>query len=207
MHFSKFLEDDEQYYVIECQKLDNNILLYKQKLDENQHYIVKLKNHQCAVLFEKGQIYDIVKEEGIYTIKFEPNSSFPEEFYDYKIKENQDSLCILFVNQHIILGNKFYIKKKHKNNFYGEGSFDFQIENPIRFFNKVIKVRNYYSKEELLEQIREKVSKIVISLIKNQTDEYKIEEEMIASSVNVFKEYGIKIVASDIKNIQFKKKL
>ena len=206
MHFSKLLEDDEEYHIIECTKLDNNILLYKQKLDENQHYVVKLKDNQYAVLFEKGQVFDIIKEDGIYTIRTEPNTAFPEELNDYKIKNNQDKLCILFFNMEIITGNKFYIKKKHKNDFYGEGSFDFQIENPLKLFNKVIEVRNYYSREELLEQIRERISKIVTTVIKNSTNAYIIEEENINSSVNIFKEYGIKIVSSDIKNIQFKKK-
>ncbi len=206
MHFSKRLEEDAEYQIIECTKLDNNILVYKQKLDENQPYFVKLKNNQYAVLFEKGQIFDIIKEEGIYTIRTEPNTSFPEELNDYKIKNNQDNLCLLFFNMDIITANKFYIKKKHKNNFYGEGTFDFQIENPLKLFNKVIEVRNYYSREELLEQIRERISKIVTSVIKNHTNTYIIEEENLNSSVNIFKEYGIKIVASNIKNIQFKKK-
>lgn len=205
MHFSKLLEEDAEYQIIECTKLDNNILLYKQKLDENQSYLVKLKDNQYALLFEKGQIFDIIKEEGIYTIRTEPNTAFPEELNDYKIKNNQDNLCLLFFNREVITGNKFYLKKKHKNNFYGEGSFDFQIENPLKLFNKVIEIRNYYSKEELLEQIRERISKIVTSVIKNSSNAYIIEDN-INSSVNIFKEYGIKIVSSDIKNIQFKKK-
>lgn len=205
MHFSKLLEEDAEYQIIECTKLDNNILLYKQKLDKNQSYLVKLKDNQYALLFEKGQIFDIIKEEGIYTIRTEPNTAFPEELNDYKIKNNQDNLCLLFFNREVITGNKFYLKKKHKNNFYGEGTFDFQIENPLKLFNKVIEIRNYYSKEELLEQIRERISKIVTSVIKNSSNAYIIEDN-INSSVNIFKEYGIKIVSSDIKNIQFKKK-
>ncbi len=207
MHFSNIFEDDEQYEIIECTKLDNNILLFKQRLDENQHYIVKLKNKQCAILFEKGQVLDMVKEEGIYTIKTEPNTSFPEEFSDYQIKNNSDSLCILFFNGNIITNNKFYLKKKHNSDFYGEGCFDFQIEKPLKFFNKVIEVRSYYSREELLEQIRERISKIVTLFIKEHKDEYLIKEEMIRSSLDIFKEYGIKIVSSDMRNIQFKKKL
>ncbi len=205
MHFSKRLEDDEEYQIIECTKLDNNILVYKQKLDENQHYLLKLKNNQCAVLFEKGQIYDLVKEEGIYTIKTEPNSSFPEELNDYKIKNNQDQLCILFFNLNIITHNKIYLKKKFMNHFQGEGMFEFQIEQPIKLFNKVIQVRSYYSREELLEQIRERITKIVTLFIKEHPEEYKIKEEAIRSSINIFKEYGIKIVGWNINHIQLKK--
>lgn len=206
MHFSKILEDDEEYSIIECEKLDNNILLYKQKLDENQHYVVKLKEKQYAVLFEKGQVLDAIKEEGIYTIRNVPNTTFPEDFSEYITKINEDKLCILFFNLNLITGNKFYLKKKRRKDFYGEGTFDFQIESPLKFFNKVIQVRNYYSREELLEQIRERISKIVTSVIKEQESAYKIEEDVIDSSINIFKEYGIKIVSSDIKNIQFKKK-
>lgn len=207
MRFSNILEDDEEYNIIECQKLDNNILLYKQKLDENQHYVVKLKEKQYAVLFEKGEILDAIKEEGVYTIRNTPNTAFPEDFAEYITKNNEDKLCILFFNLNIITGNKFYLKKKHRKEFYGEGTFDFQIERPLKFFNKVIQLRNYYSREELLEQIRERISKIVTSVIKEQENAYKIKEEAINSSVNIFKEYGIKIVSSDIKNIQFKKKI
>lgn len=206
MHFSNSFEDDEEYNIIECTKLDNNILVYKQKLDENQHYVVKLKQNQCAVLFEKGQIFDMIKEEGVYTIKTEPNTSFPEELIDYQIKDNQDHLCVLFFNMDIITGNKFYIKKKLRKDFFGEGTFDFAIEKPLKLFNKVIQVRSYYSREELLEQIREKISKIVTSVIKDQPNAYIIEEEVINSSINIFKEYGIKILSSNIKNIEFKKK-
>lgn len=207
MRFSNLLEDDEEYNIMECQKLDNNILFYKQKLDENQHYLIKLKENQAAILFEKGQIWDFIKEEGIYTIRREPNTSFPEELNDYKIKDNQDLLCVIFFNGNVICNNKFYIKKRHKYHFFGEGTFDFQIENPLKLFNKVIEVRSYYSREELLEQIRERVSKIVAAFIKEHEGEYAIKEEAIRSSVNVFKEYGIKIVSSDLKNIQFKKKM
>lgn len=206
MHFSNILEDDEEYNVIECTRLDNNILLYKQKLDENQHYIVKLKENQYAVLFEKGQILDAIEEEDVYTIRTEPNTSFPEDFNDYIMKKNDDKLCLIFFNLDTITGNKFYLKKKRRKDFFGEGTFDFQIEKPLKFFNKVIQVRNYYSREELLEQIRERISKIVTSIIKVQGDTYKLKEEAINCSVNIFKEYGIKIIASDLKNIEFKKK-
>lgn len=206
MHFSNILDDDEEYSIIECKKLDNNILLYKQKLDENQHYIVKLKEKQYAVLFEKGQLLDAISEAGVYTIRDEPNTAFPEDFSEYITKNTEDNLCILFFNLDLITGNKFYLKKKRTKDFYGEGTFDFQIESPLKFFNKVIQVRNYYSREELLEQIRERISKIVTSVIKEQENAYKIKEEAINSSVNIFKEYGIRIVSSDIKNIQFKKK-
>ena len=206
MHFSNILEDDEEYNVLECTKLDNNMLLYKEKLDENQHYVLKLKNNQYAVLFEKGQVLDLVKEEGVYTIRNGPNTTFAEDLIDYKIKNNDDKLCVIFFNMNTITHNKFYIKKKRKNNFYGEGSFEFKIESPLKLFNKVIEVRNCYSREELLEQIRERISKIVTSVINEHKTEYIIEEEYINSSLNIFKEYGIKIVSSDIKNIQFKKK-
>ena len=110
MHFSNILEDDEEYNVLECTKLDNNMLLYKEKLDENQHYVLKLKNNQYAVLFEKGQVLDLVKEEGVYTIRNGPNTTFAEDLIDYKIKNNDDKLCVIFFNMNTITHNKFYIK-------------------------------------------------------------------------------------------------
>ena len=206
MHFSHDWIDDEEYKIVECVELDNNILLYKEKLDENESYVVKLKENQYAILFKKGQVFDIIKEQGVYTIKMEANNVTPEDFKDYIIKDNDDNLCILFLNGNIITNNKFYIKKKRKNNFYGEGTFDFQIDNPLKLLNKVVKVRNYYSREELLEQIRERITKIVIEVIKSKENEYIIDEEHVNSSVNIFNEYGIKIVNSSIKNIQFEKK-
>lgn len=206
MFFSNKLEEEE-YISLEAIKLDNNILLEKQFLDENQHYLVKLKENQCAILFEKGQVYDIVKEEGMYSIHLGPNMSFPEDLLEYQVKENQDKLCVIFLNRNLITNNKFYIPKKHKNNFYGEGEFEFQIVNPVKLFNKVIEIRSFYSREELLEQVRERISKIAIEVIKRQENEYFINEEIIVSSRNVLNEYGIKIMGADIKNIYFKKKM
>lgn len=206
MRFSNTYEDDEEYEIIECTKLNNDILIYKKELDKIQPYVIKLKGNQYAVLFEEGQVLDIVNEEGIYTLKNEPSSTFPEDLNDYQIKDNKDSLCILFFNTDIITDNKFYIKKRPIKKIYGEGNFDFQIKSPLKLFNKVITIRTYYSKEELLEQIRERISKIVTNVIKEHKDEYELYEQYIDSSVNIFKEYGIKIVNSNIKDIQFKKK-
>lgn len=205
MHFSKILEDDEEYNVIECTRLDNNILLYKENLDENMHHLVKLKDNQYAILFEKGQVLDLINEGGMYTIRNVPNSSFPNDLNDYQVKNNNDKLSIIFFNMDVIINNKFYIKKKYKNAFYGEGKFDFRIVNPIKLFNKVIEVRTYYSREELLEQIRERISKIVVSIIKEYSDEYKFDEEIINASINIFNEYGIKIVSSDLKMLNLRK--
>ena len=206
MYFSNKLEEEE-YVILEATKLDNNILLEKQFLDENQHYVVKLKENQCAILFEKGQIYDIIKEEGMYSIHLGPNMSFPEDLLDYQVKKNQDKLCVIFLNQNLITNNKFYIPKKYKNNFFGEGEFEFQIVNPVKLFNKVIEVRSFYSREELLEQVRERISKIATEVIKRQENEYFINEEISVSSRNVLNEYGIRIMGADIKNIHFKKKM
>lgn len=206
MHFSNRLQDEE-YVTLEAMKLDNNILMEKQTLDKNQHYVVKLKEAEYAILFEKGQIYDMIKEEGMYMLNLENNHNLSEDIEDYHVKDNQDCLCVIFFNQNIIMKNKFYIPKKHKNNFFGEGEFAFQIENPIKLFNKVIQIRKLYSREELLEQIRERLAKVVTAVIKQYQDEYKINEEIICSSVNIFEEYGIKIIAADLKNIQFKKKM
>lgn len=178
-------------------------MLYKKKIDENAQYVVKLKEGQNAILFEKGQVFDIIKNEGIYTIRHEPNSSFSEDLSDYKVKDNSDKLCVIFFNMNVITDNKFYIKKKRKNKFYGEGDFDFRIENPLKLFNKVIQVRNYYSREELLEQIRERISKIVVSAIKQNGVS---NADYINTSLDVFREYGIKIVSSNTENINFKEK-
>lgn len=202
MHFSKILEDDEEYNIIECTKLDNNILMYKEKLDENIHYLVKLKDKQYAVIFEKGKILDLISEEGVYTILNVPNTSFPEGLADYQIKDNNDSLCVIFFNMEVIKRNKFYITKKRKNNFYGEGEFEFKIDNPIKLFNRVIEIRTFYSREELLEKIRERISKIVVSVIKEKEDEYTFDEAVVQEKINIFKEYGIKIVSCNFENLK-----
>lgn len=206
MYFSKIWEDDEEYEKIECNVLDNNILLAKQCLDKNQHYVIKIKENQSVILFEKGQIYDLVSEEGLYTILDGNNTLSIQDLEDYVVKDNSDPLCLLFFNHNIITNNKFYLPKKHREKFYGEGNFEFQIDNPIKLFNKVIEIRNVYSKEELLEQIRERIAKIATSVIKDIRSEYVIEEENINSNIDIFTEYGIKITSSDIKNIKFKKK-
>ena len=204
MHFSKILEDDEEYNIIECTKLDNNILIYKQNLDKNAHNLVKLKNNQYAILFEKGKILDLINEEGVYTIIDVPNTFYSQELTDYQIKKNNESLCVIFFNMQVISNNKFYIKKKHKNDFFGEGEFQFRIDNPIKLFNKVIEIRTFYSREELLEKIRERISKITISVIKEHRNEYTFDETVIRNNIDVFKDYGIKIVSCNIENIEFK---
>ncbi len=71
----------------------------------------------------------------------------------------------------------------------------------------MIEVRSFYSREELLEQVRERISKIATEVIKKQGNEYFINEEIIVSSRNILNEYGIKIMGADIKNIHFKKKM
>ena len=205
MHFSKILEDDEEYNIIECTKLDNNILMYKEKLDENMHNLVKLTDKQYAIIFEKGKILDLISEEGIFTIIDVPNTSFPEELMDYQIKDDNQQLCVIFFNMNVITNNKFYIRKKHKNDFYGEGDFEFKISNPIKLFNKVVEIRTFYSREELLEKIRERISKIVVSVIKEQENEYILDSTAIREKIDIFKDYGIKIVSCNINDIEFKK--
>ena len=205
MQFSKILEDDEEYNIIECTKLDNNILMYKEKIDKNMHNLVKLKDKQYAIIFEKGKILDLISEEGIFTIIDVPNTSFPEELMDYQIKDDNQQLCVIFFNMNVITNNKFYIRKKHKNDFYGEGDFEFKISNPIKLFNKVVEIRTFYSREELLEKIRERISKIVVSVIKEQENEYILDSTAIREKIDIFKDYGIKIVLCNINDIEFKK--
>ena len=96
--------------------------------------------------------------------------------------------------------------KKHKNDFFGEGEFHFKIDNPIKLFNKVIQIRTFYSREELLEKLREKISKIAVSVIKQQENEYTFDETAMLKNIDIFKEYGIKIVFCNIEHIEFKKK-
>lgn len=198
MYFSKIFEDDTELKIVESTKLDNNILLEKIKIDENESNIVKLKNNQCAILFEKGQVLDLIKEEGIYSIRDGKNQMLPQDLEDYKVKNNDDKLCVIFCNLDIIVNNKFYINKKNMN---GEGIFDFRIDNPIKFFNKVITVRTYYSREELLEQIREKIAKIIISIIKEENGTYTFKDEDIYIRLNVFEKYGVTITFCDTENI------
>ena len=169
------------------------------------HNLVKLKDKQYAIIFEKGKILDLISEEGIFTIIDVPNTSFPEELMDYQIKDDNQQLCVIFFNMNVITNNKFYIRKKHKNDFYGEGDFEFKISNPIKLFNKVVEIRTFYSREELLEKIRERISKIVVSVIKEQENEYILDSTAIREKIDIFKDYGIKIVSCNINDIEFKK--
>ncbi len=133
MYFSNKLEEEE-YITLEAVKLDNNILMEKQLLDENQHYVVKLKEAQSAILFEKGQVYDIVKEEGIYSIHLGPNTSFPEDLLDYQIKENQDKLCVIFLNRNLIIN--FIFPKSTEIIFMGKVNLNFKLKIQLNFLIK-----------------------------------------------------------------------
>ena len=100
----------------------------------------------------------------------------------------------------VIKNNKFYIRKKRMKDFSGEGKFEFKINNPIKLFNKVVEIRTYFSREELLEKIRERISKTVVSVIKEQNNEYIFDETAVKNSIDIFKEYGIKIISCDINS-------
>ena len=125
-----------------------------------------------------------VMKFGIFEIDFDmqDNSKELEKWQDYDdIKTKDLPLSIVFINLQEIKENKFYFKKpieyidwtnlhfdEEKNTeeplktaFTGDGKFNFIISNPVLFLSSILGIREHYTKQELIEQIR----KIVVNSI------------------------------------------
>jgi rubrerythrin len=109
-----------------------------------------------------------------------------------------------------------YITYDEMAKIKGEGKFDFQIVDPLSFLeNMVIGLRTHYSKQELIEQIRNYIVNSIIKGITEVSNAYKIniqeiceksKETDIGVSQNVYDdkllEKGIKITFFNIEKLE-----
>lgn len=229
MKFTK-IEDNAEIN-LECNDLNNDILFRKYQIKENN--IVLLKENQFLILSEKGKILDIEEEVGKYKIE-EGNSNKVELFKEWQdlniAKSEEEPLSVIFLNRRIINKNKYFIEEPIKYIEYTEneekeyyikisGSYDFYIENPKVFLGRVIGLRNHFSKQELIEQIRKHVVKSIEKGISELSEEYKLDIETIETKSKELKiklsqndsdkkllEYGIKLNYFDIDTLEIVEK-
>lgn len=179
-----------------------------------------------------------VMKFGIFEIDFDmqDNSKELKKWQDYDdIKTKDLPLSIVFINLQEIKENKFYFKKpieyidwtnlhfdEEKNTeeplktaFTGDGKFNFIISNPVLFLSSILGIREHYTKQELIEQIRKIVVnsiqlginelgeeyKLSIQLVKNKTNELEIRVSQNNYDEKLAKR-GIKITYFEITNFE-----
>lgn len=230
MKFTKVKDNDIDVNV-ECNELNNDILFRKYNVKENN--IVLLKENQFLILSEKGQVLDI--EESAGKFKIEEGKSDKNEFFkeweNVNIqKSEKEPLNVIFLNRKIIRRNKYFIdepikyiehNEKDKKIYYIKisGNYDFDIVDPKRFLGRVIGLRNHFSKQELIEQIRKYALQSIEKGINELSQEYKLNIDTIKTkskeleiklskneSDDKLLEYGVKLTYFDIENLEFSEK-
>lgn len=230
MRFVKIdLIENNEY---KSEKFENNLLLKKQSV--KQEDIIFLDENQSAILFEKGKIKDFIKDKGCYKIINEKNENLDKIWEEcYVKKAEKEELCIIFLNNKVIENNKYYIRKpiEYIDWSYKEeplaiklkcqGKFNFQIIDYSKFLEKlVIGLRANYSKQELIEQIRNYITNSITKGIKEISSEYKLnikeiceksKESEIKLSQNIYDEKllekGVKITYFDIEKLEVDDKI
>jgi membrane protease subunit (stomatin/prohibitin family) len=135
-----------------------------------------------------------------------------EDYYDEKT--SYLPLSLIFINLDEITDNKFYFKDPieyedwtnlkydeirekefpEKTSFTGDGKFNFIIKNPSLFLSSILGIREHYTKQELIEQIRKTVVNSIILGINELGEEYKLSVQLIKHKTN---ELEIKVSQND----------
>lgn len=212
--------------VVRCNKLTNDIIFMK--YDVTSEDIVEINNDEFVVLVNKGEVYDTKEEYGFYLIKDdELRPKIKEEWEDLHIrKTEEDSLCVIFLNKKIIKDNKYLLQIPIKNlefnesrskekYVYLEGHYNFKIENHKKFFSKIIGIRKYFTKQELIEKIRKYVLKSIEKGINDILQEYNLDIKELPENFKKLElklkeneydtkllEYGVKLTYFDISSLE-----
>lgn len=231
MNNIKFIEiahkkDGEK--IVKCNNLSNNMIF--KKYDVSLGDTVEVLDNQYAVLIEKGIVYDVKEKPGRFLIMVEiidTNKDLKEEWKDLKIrKTDNNKLCVIFLNKELIKHNKYVMNnpikykdwksKKNKQIYIKiEGFYDFKIEDPKKLLSKVIGLRAHFSKQELIEKIRNYILSSIEKGINEISEEYKLDiEDLPENSKNLeiklkqneydkkLLEYGVKLTYFDIDNLK-----
>lgn len=193
--------------ILECRDLNNDVLVRRVNTEIYNHMHVRILKNQYAILIESGRVIAVCDKAGDYEIDFDlkDDSNRLKMWCEYNDEKTKDlPLSIVFINLKEIKENKFYFKKPieyvdwtncHydenlkqkvplKTEFVGDGKFNFIIENPVLFLNSILGIREHYTKQELMEQIR----KIVVNSIKlgiNELgEEYKLSIQLVKNKSN-----------------------
>ena len=168
--------------ILQCNDLNNDILLKKYliNIDDN----ILLRENQLIILTENGKILDIEEENGLYKIEegVSQKDYYLKEWKNLIIRNAEKvPLSIIFLNKSIIKQNKYNIQKLKlgRHNIKIIGKYEFYIDKPEKFLSRVIGLRKYYSKQELIEQIRMYIIKSIEKRIEFVSKDDYIDSEII----------------------------
>jgi len=225
------LEEALSKNIIECKDLNNDIIFRKYNISEGN--IIKVENNQIVCMSEKGRVLDIKEESGKYKVQNidETDEEFDKKWKDLIIrKSEEEDLCIIFFNKNVIRHNKYFISDpiKYKNwkdekeveifiNL--EGYYDFKIIDPKMLLSKIIGLRRYFTKQELIEKVRKYIVSSIEEGINEISEEYKLDIDTLTQNSDKLEvklkqneydrkleEYGIKLTYFDIKKFEITKK-
>ena len=225
------LEEALSKNIIECKDLNNDIIFRKYNISEGN--IIKVENNQIVCMSEKGRVLDIKEEYVKYKVQNidETDEEFDKKWKDLIIrKSEEEDLCIIFFNKNVIRHNKYFISDpiKYKNwkdekeveifiNL--EGYYDFKIIDPKMLLSKIIGLRRYFTKQELIEKVRKYIVSSIEEGINEISEEYKLDIDTLTQNSDKLEvklkqneydrkleEYGIKLTYFDIKKFEITKK-
>lgn len=225
------LEANKNTNILECKDLSNDIIFRKYNVSEGD--IIKINSNQFVCMSEKGKVLDIKEESGNYVIQDAQiiDEEFDKTWKNLIIRKSEDEkLCVIYLNKNVIKHNKYFINdpikyKNWENNeeteiFINlEGYYDFEIVNPRMLLSKIIGLRNYFTKQELIEKVRKYIINSIEEGINEISEEYKLNIDTLAENSEKLEiklkqneydikllEYGIKLTYFDIKKFRIAKK-
>lgn len=213
--------------VIESKHLGNDTIFKKYNVFEGD--IVRIKENEIVLLIKEGKLFDVKEDIGEYYVDnpIVIDKKTVQELKKIKIRKSEnEKLCVLFINVGILKNNKYIFNNpiKYVNWRNGESSeiyikleglYDFKIENPKRFISQVIGLRNIYTKQELIERIRNYILNSIEEGINEISKEYKLDVNYLSEySKNLevklkqnkydekLAEYGVKLTYFDITKLE-----
>ena len=227
-NLEKYDNKIENEKIILSDELKNDVIFVKYKVNEND--VIKIKDNQAVILFEKGKILDIKDNIGKYIIK-NTNKIINEKWQKLTIRNSEnEELCVIFLTLSPLTNNKYifnkpikYIdwenNKRTKKYIKLDGRYDFKIENPQIFLSKVIGLRTHFTKQELIEKVRIYILSSIEEGINEICTEYKLDIDTLVKNSKELEidlqnnkydekllEYGIKLTYFDIENVQTMKR-
>lgn len=223
----KLQEESKEGKIIKCNKLTNDMIFMKYDVLVGNEIIIN--EDEYVVLIWKGEVFDAKSDPGYYKIMNEiidNNEDIKEEWKDLHIRKTEnDDLCIVFLNKNEIVHNKYtindpieyidYTKQNLKVHIKLEGFYNFKVENPKELLSKVIGLRKYFSKQELIEKIRKYVLKSITEGINELANEYKLDINELPENSKKLEiklkqneydkkllEYGVKLTYFDIDKLE-----
>lgn len=215
MKFLDFKEDILNKKILESKDLDNDIIFRKYNISVGD--IVKIKENQIVCIIEKGKILDINDKIGTYVIEDIDNEELDDIWKNFIIRKSEDEeLCIIFINSNVIKHNKYNISNRIKYDasetdkkleIMLEGYYDFKIVNPKNLLSQVIGLRKVFTKQELIEKVREHIINSIVSGINVITNEYKLDVDFSNLSDDGYVEGNLKSNQYDEKLFEYGIKL